>query len=306
MDISANIERSCNTTGCFQFALAGGPTISGSGGQINNSITTISSELAGVEASIVQFTSLYARNMTSADEAEAWECALYYCINEYEASIEDGDFLQSVRKTWRNDSASHAQQGDLTYNPPSSYINLTADSSYFYVDNLAAKALNSFIADALVGSGGVRDPASGSQSFSSDIIHAFFEADNISERIDNLAVSMSNNIRQQNSSGSKPFQGTAWGSQTYVNVRWAWLAYPLTVLLISLISLALTIFHTSRFKVNVWKSSTLALLFHGQQIQLSDNNDMPANTLSRMTQKSSHLNVELVKSADERWNLLQK
>ena len=244
--------------------------------------------------------------MTSADEVKAWECALYYCINEYDASIEDGNFLQSVRKTWRNDSASHAQQGDLIFNPPSSSINITANSSYFYVDNLAAKALNSFISDALVGSGGIRDPASGSQSFSSDIIHAFFEADNISERIDNLAVSMSNNIRQQNSSGSKPFPGTAWGSETFVHVRWAWLAYPLTVLLISLMSLALTIFQTTRFKVNVWKSSTLALLFHGQQIQLSDDSEMPANTLSRMTQKSSHLHVELVKSADERWNLLQK
>lgn len=117
MDISENIERSCNSTGCFQFSLAGGPSISGSGGQINNSLTTISSELREVEASIVQFTSLYARNMTSADEAKAWECALYYCINEYEASIEDGTFLQSVRKTWRNDSASHTQEGDLIFNP---------------------------------------------------------------------------------------------------------------------------------------------------------------------------------------------
>ena len=306
MDISENIERSCNSTGCFRFSLAGGPSIFGSGGQINNSVTTISSELSEVEASILQFTSLYVPNTTSADEAKAWECALYYCINEYQAIVEDGSFLQSVRKTWRNDSASHTQEGDLIFNPPSSFINITADSSYFYVENLAAKALNSFISDALIGSGGIRDPASGSQSFSSDIIHAFFEADDISERIDNLAVSMSNNIRQQNSSGSNPFQGTAWGSQTYVHVRWAWLAYPLTVLSISLISLALTIFQTDRFEVNVWKSSTLALLFHGQHIQLSDDKDMPANTLSRMTHKSSHLHVELVKSADERWNLLQK
>ena len=50
----------------------------------------------------------------------------------------------------------------------------------------------------------------------------------------------------------------------------------------------------------------MALLFHGQQIQSSDDNDMPTNTLSRMTQISSHLNVELVKSADERWNLQQE
>ena len=130
------IERSSNATKCFHFSLTGGPSISGSGGQINNSVSNISPKLRDIEASIARFTSLYSRNMADADGAKAWECALYYCVNNYEASIKDGNFLQNVQETWRNDSASHSQQGDLIYNPPSSIINITTNSSYFYVDKL--------------------------------------------------------------------------------------------------------------------------------------------------------------------------
>ena len=304
VNITKEIQKSCNATGCYKLWLPEGPAISGFGGQINSSITSISLDLKDLEASVVQFSTLLSKHKDDCENARAWECALYYCVNEYTATATDGSFSQRIQRSWRNDSASYTRRGNLVYNPPASIINITANSSAFYVGNDAAKALNTFMSNAFTGSGSTNNSES-NPAFSSDIIHALYEAGSLSERVDNLAVSMSNNIRQQNDTGSAPFSGTALKTQTYIQVRWAWFAYPGALLALSLISLAATILETWYRKVNVWKSSSLALLFHGQQLELSNRGGLPAETLSQMSQSSQNLSVELVQTEDRRWRLIQ-
>jgi len=304
LNITSQIKKSCNDEGCYELSLPGGPKIHGFGGQINASVTDISSDLHSIEASVVQFSSLNSKPMDKSDAAVAWECALYYCVNTFTASVTDGEFSQAIHETWRNDSASYSHASDLIYNPPDSIIDIATNSSFFKVAYLAAKALNSFTSETFTGSGGIKSPSYGS-AFSSDVIHALYYASNYSHRMDNLAASMTNNIRKQNDSESSPFEGETYKIESYVHVQWAWLTYPLVLLLASLLCLFGTILDSARRKILVWKSSNLALLFHGQGLDLNDQEGVAMNALSQMGAVAQELKFTLVQKEDENWNLVR-
>ena len=161
---------------------------------------------------MVRFSSLIFKRIDESDEVVAWECALSYCVNTYSASVSGGDVKQKIENTWRNNSASHSQGSDLIYNPPQSIINITANASTFKVAGLAANAMNSFMCKTFTGSGGINSSGS---AFSSDVIHALYDIKDYSKGIENLATSMTNNVRQQNDSGSSPVEGIAYKVRTF-------------------------------------------------------------------------------------------
>jgi hypothetical protein len=305
VNITSYVEKSCNTTGCFKLVLPGGPSLLGFGGQINSSVTNISSDLHGIEPSIIQFSSLISKTTDNSDDTTAWECAMFYCINTYSAKVTDGMIQQQVTNTWRNDSATHFQSSDLIYNPPSQVINITANASTFKVANLAAKAMNTFMSSTFTGSGGINGTLTGS-AFSSDVVQALYETTDYSYRIANLATSMTNNIRQQNDSGSSPFKGQAFRTEAYVRVRWAWFSYPAIVIVSSLLYLLGTILETTYRDVAIWKSSNMAMIFHGQALGLDNPDRLAVKTLSEMSELYKDIKVDLVQTDDDGWKLVQR
>lgn len=82
-----------------------------------------------------------------------------------------------------------------------------------------------------------------------------------------LAQSLTTWVRtSQNSSvdlGMGEAVGTIWRSETVVKVRWAWLSLPCVLLAGTSVVLGFTIMGTRKKQLGVWKSSSLALLFHG-------------------------------------------
>jgi len=230
---------------------------------------------------------------------------MFYCINTYSATVTDGVIQQQLLNSWRNDSAAHSQSTDLIYNPPSQVPNITANASSFKVASLAAKAMNTFMASTFTGSGGINGTMTGS-AFSSDVIHALYDTTNYPYRIANLATSMTNNIRQQNGSGSSPFEGRAFKSETYVKVRWAWFSYPAVVIASSLLYLLGTILESTYRDVAIWKSSNIVMLFHGQALDMNDPDHVPVTTSSEMSELYKDIKVELVQTDDNGWKLVQR
>ena len=297
-NITSLVEKSCNATGCYELSLPGGPSLFGFGGQINSSITSISPDLTKIEASVAQFSSLISKTINNTDDTNAWECAMYYCVNEYSSSVTDGAIYQQISQTWRNDSAAASVGSDLWYKPP--FVN----DSTFRVDSLAAKALNEFMSTTFTGSGGINSTTSGS-AFSSDVIHALYETTNYSHRIENLAISMTNNIRQQKDGSSSPYEGLAYKTETYVKVRWAWFAYPATLVVASLLYLLGTIVETTYRDVSIWKSNNMVMLFHGQRMGLDDPKYVPVTTVSEMRGMYADVKVGLVETEGDGWKLVQ-
>jgi len=78
--------------------------------------------------------------------------------------------------------------------------------------------------------------------------------------------SLSNEIRKNGLSSvvaGDRYQGTAFESQPFVHIRWAWLAFPAAMAVASGVLLAATILQTKAKGVRPWKSDVLAVLSCG-------------------------------------------
>lgn len=81
--------------------------------------------------------------------------------------------------------------------------------------------------------------------------------------MEGLANAITSVIRQHGDTPSAEYaQGTAYGLQTCIKVKWTWLALPSALILLTIAFLLTTILET-RSRNMTWKSSVLALLFHG-------------------------------------------
>jgi Protein of unknown function (DUF3176) len=90
--------------------------------------------------------------------------------------------------------------------------------------------------------------------------------------MEGLATSMTAAIRVGGeSSSSAPARGTVLGIQTCVGVQWAWLAFPVVLLLLTLVLLLMTVIQSRKYTRTgaaedgrkPWKSSSLPLLWCG-------------------------------------------
>lgn len=302
-DITSLVEKTCNNTGCYMLSLPNGPTLTGFGGQINASVTNISANLYDIQASVIKFTSLISKRIEDPNHALAVECAMWYCVQTYSASVENSVISQKALASWRNDSATLAQSSDLFYNVSTFNLTTDTDTAMFRVSYLAAKALNTFMAKTFTGNGGMNTTGS---AFSSDIMQALYDTNNLTARIGNLAISMTNNIRQQNDTVARPSHGTAWKSETYVHVRWAWLSFPIALIVLALAFLVGSIIETAHRDILVWKSSNLALLFHGQDLKLKDPPTIHVNKVGQMTRMAEKVKLHLAQNQDDDWRLVQK
>ncbi|KAL8707193.1 MAG: hypothetical protein Q9220_007742 [cf. Caloplaca sp. 1 TL-2023] len=301
VNITSHVKKECANGKCHRLSLPDGPVLSGLGGQINSSMTRISSDLHRIAPSVLRFSVLVSKEVTDARHAFALECSMFYCVGIYNASIAKGVPKQRMLASWRNDSASIGTQSDLVFHPPDSFDGQFNRTGPFKVTHLAASAINSFMTGIFTGAGGMNSSGS---AFSSDVMQALYDTINITARVENLATAMTNSIRGQDDHQSNPAYGTAWSSETYVHVRWAWFAFPAGLLLLSAVFLCGVMIETAQREILVWKASNLALLFHGRNLDLSSPGKRPVTRLSAMTAKARIMKVKLTKTSNL-WNLAQ-
>jgi hypothetical protein len=87
---------------------------------------------------------------------------------------------------------------------------------------------------------------------------------NITRHMERLATSMSNVVRA--SASIEMLQGKSYQIETYVSIQWAWLAFPLALLVLTLVFLVSTIIKTSRDgngETGIWKTSAMPTLIYG-------------------------------------------
>lgn len=121
---------------------------------------------------------------------------------------------------------------------------------------------------------------------------------NISDALTKLARKKSN----------RTVLGTTFVSETYVSCAWPWVALPITVLLLTVLFFQLTAWmhndHDSLQPYFVWKTSSLALLYHGleelaggealdQESLNGDNEGASYATLVEMEQATNSRTIQL-------------
>ncbi|KAK5746363.1 hypothetical protein LTR17_000743 [Elasticomyces elasticus] len=87
------------------------------------------------------------------------------------------------------------------------------------------------------------------------------DGSNISAKLDNVAVALTNLIRR--SANSSSVQGDVHRTTIRIRIRWPWFIYPASITALSIIFLALVITLSHRKGELVWKASSTALAFHG-------------------------------------------
>lgn len=99
---------------------------------------------------------------------------------------------------------------------------------------------------------------------------------NITHFMQRLSTSMTNLMRS--SSTKEMVVGNAFSRKSYIHISWGWLAFPFTLLLLSLVFLVSTMVKTSKDpETGVWKTSTMPALIYG----------LPEETRDRFTTQAS-------------------
>ena len=273
------------------------------------------------------------------DSPWATECSLYWCINTYTATLNNGKFTERLESSWYNATStlplanipsdyvwdSSIDSGpDIIklYNttPPTGgaksqpNLNLSVDEMKF--DSLEVLRREDFLVSSTpnIGDwlGSLLSGSVAAVGISSAVVVDLFHygygdrsppgnsnpsISGAQSTFDRLAQSLTTWIRtsQGNSFDLSMAQavGVTWTSETIVKVRWAWLALPCMLLAGTLVFLGFTIIRTRKQQMGIWKSSSLALLFHGLEERSAEGMEDLGHVVG-MEEKSGRTWVRLV------------
>ncbi|KAI0913053.1 hypothetical protein F4823DRAFT_103363 [Ustulina deusta] len=108
--------------------------------------------------------------------------------------------------------------------------------------------------------------SSGETFFDSDIVTAFYwnyyeYADGLDLLVSDMATSMT--VAFRSFVGAVPVSGRAVYMESYVDVHWGFAVLPILVVIGAAVFLLAMIYQSGRSTTQIWKSSALAMLFHG-------------------------------------------
>jgi len=192
---------------------------------------------------------------------QAAECVLYLCVRQYSSAVTNGKYREAILNTWP----------DLN----STVQNTTADKDdtlYFYevkgkkygMANDAFENISKYLDTLINGTvTGGPDP-----TFESDVLQPIWDRRSFVDPISNVSATMTKVIRDGNNTDADDVpmigaQGKAGLTEIYIDVRWRWIVVPVALFVATVVQLVMTIVRTRRTGSGVWRSSSLALAFHG-------------------------------------------
>lgn len=125
---------------------------------------------------------------------------------------------------------------------------------------------------------------------------------NLAKDVDAIAESITKYIRQ--GPNSTTADGVVWISETFIKVHWPWLTYPAFLVLSRIGLLVLSITYSTRGSRIAWKSSSLALLFHG--LHGWDRNDLQSRKTANMKEISANVWTQLKENDRGKLALLKR
>ena len=214
------------------------------------------------------------------NDISATECALSFCVQTFEITVSNGiSHSKPVSSWWPDEEASvtiSKHIDDITLEPPQSVVNEPGGRA-FMVEYVQADSLQAFLNSDQSGveypgnslfNGSITDFVVG-RIAGTDALLAIYSSPDISTLFSNIATAMTNVLRTYgNGTGDDTVLGIAYSMEAFIHVRWQWMAVPAALSLTSFIFLITTIVVSHHNHIPVWKSSSLALLFHGLKEQL--------------------------------------
>lgn len=201
---------------------------------------------------------------TAPYDITATECGLTFCVQKYNTSVLRGSLTEILIDTYTD---SVIEEGIITFHPPSSWTNASEiDNSNRFVA-AASSDFREYFNKRLTGQYTSFALTDSDSDFA--VVSLYFPLSNFTELFSSLAKSMTDSMRSSPFAQSYADQGMTWSApgasyqdRPHVQVRWAWIAFPSTLLGLSLILLLATIVTTAREKTLPWKGNSLAAFAH--------------------------------------------
>lgn len=254
---------------------------------------------------------------------QAIECALYYCVKEYDLAVSGNQIKQNSseladfkrqRNSWRPFSTSingttssvtlnntemensiswnihlPVNRTDLMLSDQKTNFNISFDavrsiSQYFWT-NFWFNTTGASQSSTL--NGFYIDFASPGPYFKPSIMELLYESENFTEKFNTLAHSMTNAIRMRKAD-NEDVHGKLGRPVTKYRIEWPWIAMPILIVLATIVQLIVTI-RNSRSRP-ILKSSILAVLSRGPYLNgVFDG----AETVKDLRDAAAHENVSL-------------
>lgn len=230
---------------------------------------------------------------------KVYECVLYFCVQEFTAIMENGNYSETLVSTWPDPHHKLEHFPDFAWqklpyprNYPIKNVTLSPPSAAqdYSVDTFTFALLRTWLFDYLANGVGMESYLP-STALGSDTAEAIYEiqrsttkrdGDSAAER---LSVVVSRGLSLAMRALADPTtaaQGHARERKAFVEARWAFVVLPVALVLMTCLFLAATLALTVRRGLPVWKSSALATLAHGLQ-----EGDIMADRLDVLERKAS-------------------
>lgn len=134
----------------------------------------------------------------------------------------------------------------------------------------------------------------GSDSSPPILAQTLYASQDITLMMENLAASMTKHIRASRNHTSIP--GQALSNVTYVKVHWGWLSLLIATTGMSVVFLLIVIILSHLSDTFLWKSNSLALLFHG--LDGWSSRELDATKVATMTRMASTMEGQLKRDSD--------
>jgi hypothetical protein len=128
--------------------------------------------------------------------------------------------------------------------------------------------------------------------------------DSINNTMSRVADFLTTYVRENgDESNSASAPGTVFQNETFIRVRWAWFTLPAALSLFTLIFFMYTLVEIARHERHTnWKSSPLALLFHGLDAETQERYSR-IDDLDEMDEMAKEVNVQLHMDGQGGWGL---
>jgi hypothetical protein len=178
-----------------------------------------------------------------------------------QSSYHQGSLQDTVVETYTIDPGSQAGFiYDRYGHSPLTFT--TADNRSASIDNGTTNALHEIILGAIPQQLGQRTDVGIKNSSSPWDYFQQIRPYDVNTFLSNFTTLVTNTLRSA-TNGTQAVEGTAWATEQFVSIRWAWITLPVVLLFSSLLLVLITIIKSRRGGSAAWKSSVLATLLHG-------------------------------------------
>ena len=236
-------------------------------------------------------------NLTALTNSSAFECVLYFCVQEYSAVVTDGNYFELVINMWDvPESNSVYQETELD---GIHHFNRTTDSKIanFTIVGDVTNQFSAYLSDIF----GDLDKVNHSPDESNSLIPAALtnvdswptsdalRLTELPDIMDSVAKSLTSALRQ--GPLGEQFKGHSIIIKIYVTIRWSWFSLPGILIILTFNFFVITLAKSGQDRVPPWKDSILPLVMHG----LADNHRAEYADLDEPSELEEYAKTLMVK-----------